>query len=150
MVAREATLAATLRTKDEEIENPVAQWTRDLLQRHQEALDGLVFDHAVKMKEAISRAEAAEATRIELVVKVERQEVDLAKLDKEISTLKDDREKALYDLVEMQTTISNKTKLLSKANKSIDDLKLKLDSQEKMLSESQAHEHILAKDLADE
>ena len=50
----------------------------------------------------------------------------------------------------MQTTISDKTKLLSKANESIDDLKLKLDSQEKMLSESHACEQILAKDLADE
>lgn len=48
-------------------------------------------------------------------------------------------------MAKMQTTISNKTKLLSKANESIDGLMLKLDSQEKMLSESQALEQILAK-----
>ena len=42
--------------------------------------------------------------------------------------LKEDKEKALYDLAEMQTTISDKTKLLSKANESIDDLRLKLDN----------------------
>ena len=50
----------------------------------------------------------------------------------------------------MQTTISDKTKLLSKANESIDDLKLKLGSQKKMLLESKAREQILAKDLEDE
>ena len=49
----------------------------------------------------------------------------------------------------MQTTISDKTKLLPTANEAIDDLKLKLDSQEKMLSESQARKQTLAKDLAD-
>ena len=52
----------------------------------------------------------------------------LEELTKEISTVKDDREKVLYDLEGMQTTISDKTKLLSKANVSIDDLKLKLDN----------------------
>ena len=119
------------------------------MQKHQEALDALALDHAGKLKEAVDRAVAAEATRIELAGKVEKLEADLVDLTKEISTLKDDREKALYDLAEMQTTISDKTKLLSKVNKFIDDLKLKLDSQEKMLSESKAREQLLAKDLAD-
>ena len=121
-------LAATLRAKDEEIEKLVAQRTQDLMQKHQEALDALFLDHAGKLKEAADRVEAAEATRVELVGKAENLEMDLEKLDKEISTLKGDIEKTLYDLAEMQTTISDKTKLLSKANESIDDLRLKLES----------------------
>ena len=128
MVAREATVAATLRAKDEEIENLIAWRTQDLMQGHQESLDALVLNHGGKLKEDVDHVEAIEAARIELAGKVERLEVDLAKLDKEISMLKGNREKTLYDLAEMQTTISNKTKLLPKANESIDDLKLKLES----------------------
>ena len=113
-------------------------------------LDALALDHAGKLKEVVDRAKEAEATRIELASKVEELEASLDELTKEISMLKDDREKALYDLAEMQTTISDKTKLLSKANDSIVDLKLKLETQEKMLSESQARELTLTKELADE
>ena len=143
-------MSAKLRAKDEEVEKLVAQQTQELKQEHQDALYALPPDDAGKLKEAVDGAEAAEAAKVELSGKVERREADLAKLSKELSTLKDDREKTLYDLAEMQTTISDKTKLLSKANESIDDLKLKLGSQEKMVLESKAREQILAKDLVDE
>ena len=87
-----------LRAKDEEIERLIVQRTQDLSHKHEEALDALALDHAGKLKDAVDRAEAAEATRAELASKVEKLEVNLAELTKEISTLKDDREKALYDL----------------------------------------------------
>ena len=55
--------------KDEEIEKLAAQRTQDLMQKHQEALDALVLDHAGKLKEPVDRAEAAEAARVELADK---------------------------------------------------------------------------------
>ena len=84
------------------------------MQKHQEALDALALDHAGKVKEAVECAEVVEATRIELAGKVEKLEADLARLTQDISMLKDNREKALYNLAEMQTTISDKTKLLTR------------------------------------
>ena len=66
LVSHEAVLAATLRTKDEEIERLIAERSQDLAQKHQEALNALVLDHAGKLKEAVDRAEVAEATKIEL------------------------------------------------------------------------------------
>ena len=116
MVAHEAALAAKLHAKDEEVEKLVAEQTQELKQEHKKALDALALDHAGKLKEVIDRAAATKATRIELAGKVEKLEADLARLTQEISMLKDDKEKALYDLAEMHTTISDKTKLLSTAN----------------------------------
>ena len=52
-------------------------------------------------------------TGVELPGK-EKLEADLARLTQDISMLKDNREKALYNLAEMQTTISDKTKLLTR------------------------------------
>ena len=53
-------------------------------------------------------------------------------------------------LEDLQGAISNKTKLLSKANNSIGDLKLKLDTLEGVLSEGKAREETLNKALEDE
>ena len=57
------------------------------------------------MKEAVDAAEAAEAAKNELADKVKKLEANLEDHDKEISTLKDNREKTLYDLAEMQTAV---------------------------------------------
>ena len=46
LAAREEALAAKLRGKDEEIEKLVVQRTQELEQKHKDALDALVLDHA--------------------------------------------------------------------------------------------------------
>ena len=51
LTAREAKLAAALRGKDEELEALVAWRTRELEQRHKEALDAQALVHAGKVKE---------------------------------------------------------------------------------------------------
>ena len=79
-------------------------------QEHKKALDALVLDHAGKLKEAVDTTETAKAAKRKLADKVKKLEADLAEDGKDLSTLKDDREKTLYSLAEMQTTISDKTK----------------------------------------
>ena len=49
--AREAKLAAALRGKDEELEALVVRWTRELEQRHKEALVAQTLAHAGKVRE---------------------------------------------------------------------------------------------------
>ena len=85
-----------------------------------------------------------------LAGKVEMPELELEELKKEIATLKDNRDKTVHTLADLQVTICDKTKLLSDANNSIADLKLKLETLEKTLSETRAHDKTLIKDLADE
>nr|XP_020173132.1 myosin-14-like [Aegilops tauschii subsp. strangulata] len=136
LAAHEEALAAKLRGKDEEVEKLVAEQTQGLEQEHKKALDGLVLDHAGKMKEAVDAAEAVEAAKSELAGKVDKLEEDLENHDKEISKLKSDREKTMYTLAEFQTTISDKTQQLSSANDSIADLKLKLTTLEESLEGS--------------
>ena len=51
LAAREEKLAATLRGKDEEVEQLVMQRTRELEQMHREALDAQALVHAGKVKE---------------------------------------------------------------------------------------------------
>ena len=150
LVAHEVALAAKLCAKDEEVERLIVQWTQDLMQEHKEAVDALTLDHADKLKEAIDSAEAAEAAKVELSVKVEKLELELEELRKETSKLKKDRDMTAHTLAELQVTISDKKKLLSKANDSIADLRLKQETHEKMLSESRARKLTLAKELADE
>jgi hypothetical protein len=150
LAAREAALAAKLRSKDEELEKLVAQRTQELEQKHKEALEAHITDHASKLKEAVDAAEAAEAAKNELAGKVKELEADLEKHGKEISTLKADRDKTLHTLAEMQTTISGKIKELSAANGSIDDLKLKLTTLEETLEVSRARERTLTTDLQNE
>ena len=48
---REVKLAAALHGKDEELEALVAWWTRELEQRHKEALDAQALAHAGKVRE---------------------------------------------------------------------------------------------------
>ena len=72
-------------------------------------------------------------------------EADLEDHDKEISMLKDNREKTLYDLAEMQTTISEKTKKLSSATESIADLELKLTTLKESLESSRVRKKTLTK-----
>jgi hypothetical protein len=102
------------------------------------------------LKEAINAVEAAEAAKNELGDRVKRLEADLVDHCKELSSLKADREKTLYSLAEMQTTISDKTKKPTSANESIADLNLKLTTLEKSLEDGKAREKALIKDLRNE
>nr|XP_045089228.1 uncharacterized protein LOC120973986 [Aegilops tauschii subsp. strangulata] len=122
-------LAATLRDKDEEIGEIVAQRTQELEQRHKEALDAQALVHAGKVKE----------------LELEREE-----LKKKVSALTEERDTANRTLADAQVAISDKAKLLSKANDSINNLKLKLDGLEGKLSEAGAREDTLNKALEDE
>nr|XP_020159461.1 paramyosin-like [Aegilops tauschii subsp. strangulata] len=124
LVAREQALAATLHGKDEEIEKLVAQRTQELERKHKDALDALALDQAGM---------------------VEKLELEREELEKEISKLTEDMDTANRTLVDLQVAVSDKTKLLSEASDSIDDLKLKLDTLEGTLSEVRAREETLNK-----
>ena len=91
-------LAAKLRSKDEEIEKLVTQQTQELEQKHKDALDTLVLDHAGKLKEVVDAAEAAEAANSKLAGKVEELGPELEKHSKEVATLKSDRDKTIDTL----------------------------------------------------
>ena len=81
---------------------------------------------------------------------MEKLELEWEELKKEISKLTGDRDTANRTLADLQVTISDKTKLLSEANNSIGDLKLKLDTLEGTLLEDRAREETLNKALQDE
>nr|XP_020186347.1 autophagy-related protein 23-like [Aegilops tauschii subsp. strangulata] len=110
--------------KDEEIEKIISQRTQELERKHKDALDALALDHTGK---------------------VEKLELEREELKEEISKMKKDRDMTAHTLAELQVTISNKTQLLSKANDSIDDLKLKLGTLEGTLSEVTTREGTLSK-----
>nr|XP_020186146.1 coiled-coil domain-containing protein 157-like [Aegilops tauschii subsp. strangulata] len=128
LVAREQPLAATLCGKDEEIGKIVAQRTQELEQRHKDTLDALSLDHAGK---------------------VEKLELEREELKKKILELTEERDTANRAPADSQVTIFDKAKLLSEANDSINDLKVKLDSLEGKLSEAGAREETLNKALED-
>ena len=99
-------LAATLHGKDEEIEKIIVQQTQELEQRHKEALDALALDHAGK---------------------VEKLDPEREELKKKVLELTEERDTTNCTLADSQVAIFDKAKLLSEANDSINDLKLKLD-----------------------
>nr|XP_020178476.1 TATA element modulatory factor-like [Aegilops tauschii subsp. strangulata] len=129
LVAREHVLAATLHDKDKEIGKIIAQRTQELEQKHKDTLNALARDNAGK---------------------VEKLELERDGLKKEILELTEERDTANRTLADSQVAISDKAKLLSEANDSINDLKLKLDCLEGMLSEARACEETLNKALEDE
>ena len=76
-------------------------------QRHKEALDAQALVHAGKVKDL---------------------ELEQEELEKRVSVLTEKRDAANRTLADAQVAISDKAKLLSEANDSINNLKLKLDS----------------------
>nr|XP_040245391.1 tropomyosin-2-like [Aegilops tauschii subsp. strangulata] len=78
---------------------------------------------------------------------VEKLELEREELKKKILELTEERDTANRTLVDSQVAISDKAKLLSDANDSINDLKLKLDGLEGTLSEVRAREETLNKAL---
>nr|XP_020158140.1 myosin heavy chain, clone 203-like [Aegilops tauschii subsp. strangulata] len=129
LTAREEALAATLRGKDKEVEKLVAQGTQELEQRHKDTLDALTLDHAGKVKEL---------------------ELERDGLNKKVLELMEEKDTANGALADAQAAVLVKAELLSKANDSINDLKLKLDGLEGTLSEVRAREETLTKDLEEE
>ena len=123
---REEKLATMLRGKDEEVEKLVAQRTQELEQRHKEALDAQALVHAGKVKEL---------------------EVAHDELKKQALKLTGESDAAKGALADTQAAVLGKAELLSTANNSIRDMKLKLEGLEGMLSEAKAREETLAKDL---
>ena len=81
---------------------------------------------------------------------MEKLELEREGLKKEILELTEERDTANRTLADSQVAISDKAKLLSEANDSINDLKLKLDGLEGKLSEAGAREETLNKALEDE
>ena len=79
--------------------------------------------------------------------KLEREREELKK---KVSELTEERDTANRPLADAQFAISDKAKLLSEANDSINDLKLKLDGLDGKLSEAGAREETLNKALEDE
>nr|XP_040256440.1 uncharacterized protein LOC109744165 [Aegilops tauschii subsp. strangulata] len=129
LAACEQALAATLRGKDEDIEKIVAQRTQELEQTHKDALNALALDHAGKVKEL---------------------ELERDGMKKEVLELTEERDTTNRALAYAQAAVSDKAKLLSEANNSINDLKLKLDGLEGKRSEARAREETLNKALEDE
>ena len=74
----------------------------------------------------------------------------MEELKKKALGLMDGRDTASRALEDAQAAVSDKAKLLSEANDSINDLKLKLDGLEGKLSEAGAREETLNKALEDE
>lgn len=126
---REEALAATLHVKDEEVEGLIAQRTQELKQRHKEALNAQALVHDDKVKEM-------EVERDDLKSKA----LELAKEKDTISCASTEAQAAVLDKVE----------LLSQANGSIKDLKLKLEGLEGMLSEVKTREETLTNNLEKE
>ena len=147
LIAREATLDARLRGKDEELEGLVARRVQELEQSHTAALAALTENHAGKLKEALDAAGAAEAARNSLEEKAKQLEATLEEHGKRITALEAEREKTLHSLSEMQVAMSEKIQQLASANNSIEDLKLKLTTLQKSLEAARAHEKTLAKEL---
>ena len=71
-------------------------------------------------------------------------------LKKKVLELTKEKDTINGALVEAQAAVLGKAKLLSKANDSINNLKLKLDGLEGKLLEARAREEILSKALEDE
>ena len=106
LVKREVDNVAKLSAKDEEVGKLVEQRTQELEQRHKEALDAQALVYADKVKEL--EAERNELKQKELALVKEKDTLNSA-------------------LSEAQAAVLSKAELLSKANDSIKDLKLKLD-----------------------
>ena len=104
------------------------QRTQELEQKHKDTLSALALDHTGKVKE----------------LELEREE-----LKKVASELTKERDTANRTLADVHVAISDKDKLLTEANDSINDLKLKLDGLEGKLSEAGAREETLNKALED-
>ena len=117
LAAREEKLAATLRGKDEEVEELVVQRTQGLEQRHKEALNAQAQVQAGKLKEL---------------------EVERDGLKDQVLKLTKEKDALHGALVEAQAAVLGKAEQLSKANDSIKDLKLKLEGLEGTLSEVKA------------
>ena len=67
---------------------------------------------------------------------MEKLELEREELKKKVSELTEERDTDNHTLEDVQVAISDKAKLLSEANDSINDLKLKLDGLERKLSEA--------------
>ena len=81
---------------------------------------------------------------------MEKLELERDGLKKEALGLTEERDTANHTLADAQAAVSNKAKLLSEANGSIDDLKRKLEGLEGKLSDARACEETLNKALEDE
>ena len=122
-------LAAKLRGKDEEVERLVAWPTQGLEQKHQEALNAQARAHDDKVNEL---------------------EAEHDGLKRQVQELTGERDAAKSALADAQAAVLGKADLLSKANDSINDLRLKLEGLERTLSEVRAREETLTKDLEEE
>ena len=102
------------------------QRTSELEQRHKEALNAQAQVHAAKVEEL---------------------EAERDGLKEQAVKLSQERDMLNSALTEAHGAVISKAGELSEANNSIKDLKLKLEGLEGMLSEAQAREGSLAKDL---
>ena len=81
---------------------------------------------------------------------MEKLELERDGLNKVVLELTEERDTANRALADAQAVVSDKAKLLSEANESINDLKLKADGLEGKLSEAVAREETLNKALEEE
>ena len=105
------------------------QRTRELEQRHREALDAQALVHAGKVKEL---------------------EVERDGLKEQALKLSQEKDTLNGALAEAQGAVVSRAGELSEANNSIKDLKLKLEGLERTLSEVRAREETLTKNLEEE
>jgi hypothetical protein len=150
LVKREEALAETLRQKDEEVARRVTERTQGQEQEFKDKVAALAKDYACKLKEASDAAAAAEATRKDAEAKAAKLEADLRATGERLSTLESERKKVTHTLAEMQITVAKKNDLLSAANDSIEDLKLKLTTLEERLDDARKREELLAAALQKE
>lgn len=138
--AREGTLEATLRGKDEELEALVQQRTKDLEDKHKAALDTLSLDSAAQLKKVVEELAATSAAKSDLDQQVAKLVEDLAGSAKEIVALKEEAQKAETLLKEMQSQLSYRSRDLDTANGTIADVKARLGTLESRIESAGARE----------
>ena len=89
LAAREEALAMALRAKDDEIKTLLSKHSEELEQKHREALQAQVLDHAEKLKEALDAINAADVAKADLNSKIKKLEEDLATKNQETTALQD-------------------------------------------------------------
>ncbi|KAM3349135.1 hypothetical protein ACQJBY_022336 [Aegilops geniculata] len=93
---------------------------------------------------------ATKAAKEELEVRVAKLEAALKTSGEELLTLKEEREKGIHSLAELQVAMADKREELNVANNSIGDLNLKLATLTQTLDDTRKREQELLKEIHDE
>ncbi|XP_044339216.1 nuclear matrix constituent protein 1 [Triticum aestivum] len=134
--SREENLAASLCSKDKELEGLVRQRTKELEDKHKVALDALSSDSPTQMKKVVDDLATTSSAKNDLDHQVAKLMEELAGSTKETTALKEEAQKAKTLLKEVQSKLSSKSQDLETANCSIDDFKARIGTLESSIESS--------------